>query len=409
MLWKLKGDLGGIMKLTKRLIDSIRYEKNNGKRDVRWDSELMGFGIRVYPSGKKTFVLSYWLHGRKRLMALGRYGVLSVELARKEAIRNLLLISDCKDPLSMRVKDRNAAKMKDLCTQFLERHSKVHKRSWKEDERRINAYVLPAWKTFQLKSITKADVVSLHQKIGKHSIYDANRTISLLGTMFKIAMEWDLIDVNGLNPARGIQKFKEVVRDRWVTPEEMPKLAEAIDSEKNIYARFAIWLYLLTGLRKSELLGAKWDDINWTRKEICIRRTKNGDPHYVPLSEPALAFLKRVPMKENNPFIIAGQKEGSALVNISKPWLRIRKAAGVTDVRIHDLRRTTGSWLAQKGNSLHLIARVLNHRSSNTTKIYARFAEDNVRVALESHGKEILSAANVHQNDTLEVKVIGEG
>ena len=157
--------------------------------------------------------------------------------------------------------------------------------------------------------------------------------------------------------------------------------------------RGAIWLYLLTGLRKNELLSAKWDYVDWHRKELNIPDTKAGRPLHLPLSSEAITLLEGMPRLEGNPYILVGVKEGQHLVNISKPWGRIRTRAGVDDVRLHDLRRTVGSWLAQSGNSLHLIGKVLNHSNTATTEIYARFAQDHVREALEAHGKQIMGIA----------------
>ncbi len=160
-------------------------------------------------------------------------------------------------------------------------------------------------------------------------------------------------------------------------------------------ARFAMWLYLLTGARKSELLKARWEDVDNNRAELRLVDTKAGRTHYIPLSAPALALLEQIPRVDGNPYILPGKREGAALVNIAKPWSRVRKAAGVEDVRLHDLRRTVGSWLAQAGNSLHLIGRVLNHSNQSTTAVYARFGEDHVRAALEQHGARIMGAAGL--------------
>ena len=195
------------------------------------------------------------------------------------------------------------------------------------------------------------------------------------------------------NPAHGIDRFKEYKRDRWVNPEELPRLAQAFESEPNIYVRMALWLYLLTGVRKGELLFAKWTDIDWQRQELRLSETKAGRVHYVPLSAPAMAILRDLPRMESNPYILPGHIHGRPLVNINLPWTRIRKLAGVEDVRLHDLRRTVGSWLAQSGNSLHLIGRVLNHSNQSTTAIYARFGQDHVRQALEDHAARVMGAA----------------
>lgn len=382
------------MQLTKSIIDKISYSKTNNSRQFVWDAEISGFGLRVYPSGKKSFVLSYWMKGRKHLFTIGSYGVLTVDQARREARRLYVDILDGIDPLENKKRNKADKSVRQLGIEFVDKHSKIHKKTWKTDKRRIEEYINPAIGNYAADSITKSDIISLHQKIGQHAIYEANRTISLLGTMFRFGKEWGFLEPMAAIPTQGIKKYKELERDRWVTPEEMPRLAEAIDGESSPFVRAAIWLYLLTGLRKTELLEAKWSNVDWVRKEIKIEGTKNGSNHHVPLSENALAVLRTLPRFENNPYVIAGKIPGAHLVNISKPWNRIKKAAKVEDVRLHDLRRTTGSWLAQKGNSLHLIARVLNHRSSNTTKIYARFGQNHVREALEDYGRDIFSPGN---------------
>ncbi len=125
------------------------------------------------------------------------------------------------------------------------------------------------------------------------------------------------------------------------------------------------------------------------RKELKLIDTKNGKPHYLPLSIAAIDILKQLQHIDGNPYVIVGKNTGCHLVNIDKPWQRIRKKAGLEDVRLHDLRRTVGSWLAQSGNSLHLIGKVLNHSNQSTTAVYARFGQDSARDALEQHGQMI--------------------
>jgi integrase len=255
--------------------------------------------------------------------------------------------------------------------------------------------VLPAWGGLKARAVKRADVAALHARIGKTAPYEANRTIALLSKMFELARRWGFVPEGHPNPARDIDRFKEEKRDRWVTSDELPRLAQAINEEQNESARCALWMYLLTGARKSELLKARWMDIDWTRAELRLPETKAGRVHYIPLSGPALTLLQAMQRDEDNPFIFPGKIQGAALVNISKPWHRVRTAAGVADVRLHDLRRTVGSWLAQAGNSLHLIGRVLNHSNQSTTAVYARFGEDSVHAALEQHGARIMGAAGL--------------
>lgn len=394
------------MKLTKRAIATMTYQGSGKARDVRWDSEVKGLGVRIYPGDQKAYVLSYRIYGRKRLMTLGSCNLVTPDEARHRAKKHLLGAKDGRDPLEAKQKAAKGETIKDLCRTFLEQYSKVHKRSWRDDERRIRQYLLPAWGNLKAVSIKPADAAALHRRIGEAHKYEANRVIELMSKMFALAQRWGFVADGHTNPAKGIEHYREEKRDRWVTPEELPKLAEAIDQEQNPYARAAVWMYLLTGARKSELLKARWDDLNVERRELRLPETKAGRIHYVPLSEPAMTLLANIPRLAGNPYILPGLKSGAHLVNISKPWGRIRKAAGVEDVRLHDLRRTVGSWLAQAGNSLHLIGRVLNHSNPNTTAVYARFGQDHVREALEAHAKRIMGIAG--KGSAAEVVKIGK-
>lgn len=366
------------------------------------------------------------------------------------------------DPLDERQKAACCETIADLCTAYMERHGNA-KKSGQDDQRRIDGYILPPWRNPKAKAIKRADVAALHSKIGKAGKpYEANRVLALLSKMFELARRWGYVPEDHINPARGIDRFKEQKRDRWITPTELPYLAAAINAEPNQTARHALWLYLLTGTRKSELLKARWDDVDTERAELCLADTKAGRTHCIPLSGPAMALLREIPRQPGNPYILPGKGPRGAtesakaaapshLVNISKPWLRVKTAAtlarwrevpevtslidrlteqraatkskhaakdwtpaptlaeireaaalealdlppAIGDVRLHDLRRTVGSWLAQAGNSLHLIGRVLNHSNASTTQGYARFAEDSVRTALEQHGAKILGAAGL--------------
>jgi integrase len=461
------------MKLTKRTIDATAYTGESNARHVLWDDDIPGFGVRLYPSGKKSFILSYRTGGgTKRLMTIGTYGVLTLDQARQAARAELAKVeTEGADPLADREQERRGETMADLCTAYMERHGNA-KKSAAADQRRIDQHVLTAWRTRKAKAITRPDVAALHTKIGKAHPYEANRTLALLSKMFELARRWGFVPDGHPNPARDIDRFKEHKRDRWVSPAELPRLAEAIDQESNQTARFALWLYLLTGARKTELLTARWDHVDWDRAELKLPDTKAGRVHYIPLSGPALALLRAIPRTEGNPFILVGRGPRTAnatekaqrpahLVNIEKPWNRVKTTAtlaawrddpqaaalierlteertrtqhrntpkmfaptptldeirtaaaaecvelppAIDDVRLHDLRRTVGSWLAQAGNSLHLIGRVLNHSNQSTTAIYARFGEDSVRAALEQHGVRIMGAAGITPSaDVTEIK-----
>jgi len=224
--------------------------------------------------------------------------------------------------------------------------------------------------------------------------------------MFEFARKNGYLPDDHRNPARGIDKFPENKRDRWIKPDEIPQLIEAISNHQNVNIRGALLLYLLTGLRKRELLRAKWTDIDLAHGELRIPavNSKNKKYHYVPLSKPAIEILNSLPRQEKNPYLLPGRKKGQHLVNIDIPWRKVRKAADLEDIRLHDLRRTVGSWLATAGHSLHIIGKILNHADSSTTQVYAHLSQDPLKVALEEHGEKNLDIAQIrkeqHDNET---------
>ncbi|MBT3508222.1 MAG: tyrosine-type recombinase/integrase [Nitrospina sp.] len=390
------------MRLTKKKIDGFKYEgkplEKGFSRDVRWDDEISGFGCRVYPSevtgkNRKSFIISYRSNGRKRLLTIGAYGVFTLEQARSKARSHLGKVEDGHDPLEAKKIETQEHTFRELSVAYMERHAKIHKKTWRTDENRLKRYIIPAFGSLRVKAIRRNDVAVLHHKIGKKTPYEANRNIKLLSIIFNCAKEWGYLEETAINPANGIKPFKEEERDRYVTQEELPNLAKAIDREENIYVRACLWLYLLAGVRKSELLQAKWNDVSIDHQELRLPDTKSGKPRYVPLSGQAIIILQSLPRFEDNPYVLPGKKKGCHLVNIDKPWRRIREVAGIKDVRLHDLRRTVGSWLGQSGSSLHLIGKVLGHSDLKTTAIYSRFAQDHVKEALENHGKRLMGIA----------------
>lgn len=383
------------MALTKREIDRLKYDPDGPTTQIQYDGDdresVPGFGVRIFPSGVKSFVVWYRTEsGRKRLHTIGRYGPVTLDQARRMARE---LIGDAiagADPLAERRQRREAETVRDLGRLYIERHAKPHKKTWAEDERRLESYVYPAFGALKVEDVKRADVARMHSKIGATKPYEANRVLALVAVMFNKAVDFGILDEGAPNPAARIQKFREKSRDRWVTPSELPALWQAIEEEANPYARAAFKCYLFTGMRRNELLGLRWKDVDLERKEIRIEDTKAGRSHVVPLSAPAEAVLRDLPRQIGNAYVFAGARPGRPLVNVAKPWKRIRERAGLEDVRLHDLRRTVGSWLATSGASLPLIGKVLNHSNASTTQVYARLAEDAPRAALEEHAARIL-------------------
>jgi len=378
------------VKLTKIAIDKFEYEGDplKNERDVRWDDELAGLGVRVYPSGKKAFVLSYRVNGRKKMMTIGMYGALTLDQARRRARVDLGKIEAGGDPLSEKKQASSAETVEELCKYYIDKTS-VEKRSSYEDQRKVRRYIVPLWGKQKIAAISHQDVIRLHAKIGESSIYEANRTLALISVLWTFAAKVGFIPRTADNPARGVEKFPEIKRGRWVKQEEMPELIKAISNCGDVHMTALFMLYLFTGCRKSELLQARWDFIDFERRELNIPKTKSGEPLHLTLPPEAIALLRSLPREVGNPHIFPGKVPGENRKNVYPIWWKIRKAAGIEDVRIHDLRRTVGSWLKQAGNETYLIQQVLNHKDPRTTARYMHFPNEQLRSPIENHSRRI--------------------
>jgi integrase len=337
-------------------------------------------------------------------MTLGSFGTITLDQARRKARRELGKVGDGRDPLGEREQKAQGETFGELTTKYIEDYAKgprfpehPRKKTWRGDETRLDRNIPATWKGRKVVDIARWDVERLHNQIGALYPYEANRLLSLLGKMFRLAKGWGFIESTAGNPTEGIERFKERKRKRWLKPEELPALAKAIDAEGNIYVRAVLWLYMLTGARKAELLGAKWEDVDWERGQLRLPETKAGEEQAVSLSAPALAILQALPRQEGNPYIIPGGKKGHHLVNLDKPWRQIRTAASLEDVRLHDLRRTVGSWLTQDGVDLNRIKEALRHADIGTTLTYSRLHDDAAKPIMEEHGRRILEAAGKHR------------
>ena len=359
------------------------------------DDALPGFGVRVYESGRKAFVLRYrTTDGQRRLLTLGSYGALTVQAARDLAQRRMGQILEGGDPLAERQDRKQGMTFADFAGVYLNQHAKPHKKSWREDERRLRTHVMPRWKNRRIDSITRGEVATLHANIGTTHKPEANRVLALVSVMFSKAIEWGYLPEAVSNPAARVRQHAERSRDRFVAPKELPRLWDAIEAEPNAYYRAAFKLYLLTGCRRSELLTLRWSDVDLEQGTAYLRETKANRPHTVPLPKLAVQLLAELPRIADNPFVFPGQGPSAHLSDLKKPWRRIRERAAMTDLRLHDLRRTFGSYLALQGAPVRLIQHALNHADIGTTQIYMHLTEEPIRAALEQHADNLVSLAD---------------
>ena len=282
----------------------------------------------------------------------------------------------------------------EFAERYINRHARLHKESWKQDQTRLRKYLLPAFADTPLSEITRGMMSILHHDIGEEFPYQANRVKEQLSAMIELAKVWELLPENHPNPTIGIRDFEEMHRKRWLRKSEVQNLLQALQEESCIYIKALFVLYLLTGARKRELMKIKWKDVDLEEGYIRILKPKNRQTHELPLSSAAHLMLSNLPRINGNEYVFPGKRQGKPYSNIDKVWRRIRVRADLLDVRIHDIRRTVGAWLAQEGNSLFLIGKVLNHQSEDATRIYAHLSDNCVKAALERHGEKIKPMLN---------------
>ena len=248
----------------------------------------------------------------------------------------------------------------------------------------------------------------LHKKIGRENgVVTANIALKLLHVMFNKAInEWRIW--SGENPAHGIKKFPEQSRDRFLQSDELPRFFQAVAEEPNETIRDYVLISLLTGARRTNVLEMRWQDVNFERAEWRIGMTKNGTPQTVTLSPEALDVLRNRKPQEEAVFVFPGIGKQGHLAEPKKGWTRILERAGIADLRIHDLRRTLGSWQAKTGASMVIIGKSLNHKSQSTTAIYARLDLDPVRQSVNTATSAMMAAAGVKQTaEVIPIKQTG--
>lgn len=378
-------------RLTKRYVDSLR---TNGADLVVWDDDLPGFGLRVRASGRRYYVAKYRSKGRQRWMTLGLHGALTPEQARGEARKALGAACEGADPAAERRAAARASNVADLCDRYLEQHAELKKKpaSLRNDRLMVRLHVKPRLGQLSLAAVTRADVTALH-----HALRDkpttANRVLALLSKMFNLAERWGLRP-DGSNPCRHVERYRETRRERFLSKDELASLGEALDeAERTVTEELevvaAVRLLILTGCRMSEILGLRWEWVDFKRECLCLPDSKTG-AKTVPLNSPALAVLNG--LERRGDWVIPGRDPSRPLVNLAKPWGRIRESAGLNDVRLHDLRDSFASVAAGSGHSLLVIGGLLGHRHAATTKRYAHLADDPLRSASEAVGARIAAA-----------------
>jgi integrase len=367
---------------TRRRLDDAKCPEGKD-RGWLYDTEEPGLCLLVTAAGAKSFYLYRKIDGRPERIRLGTYPDLSIDDARDAARIKKGDIAKGINPAQEKRAARGAMTLAELLTHFLDTFAKSHKKRWADDVAMFNRYFgkpesdrtpkdkpasFPAWRNRTVNTITQHDVKVLHTKVGeKHGKYAANRLLALLSAMFNNA---------GLaNPTKGVKKFREQQRERFMDADEFPRFHKALDDEPDQDMADYFRLLLYTMQRRSNVAAMRWADVNFGKREWSLpgQTTKNGDPLTVSLTDEAMGILQRRwnGRRDGAVFVFASFGASGHLTEPKGAWKRILGRANITDFRIHDLRHTGASWMAINNTSLPIIGKALGHKSQQSTARYA--------------------------------------
>jgi integrase len=423
---KTGGAMAQAIKLTKRAADAARPA---AARYELWDADLKGFGLRVEPSGVKTFIVRYRPGGGrmapKRFMSIGRLGTVTPDQARQNAKKLLGAAASGKDPAADKKRQRGVLTVGVLAERFLAEHVEPKRKPSTAALYRhaLRGYLVPVLGRRGANDVARADVARLHHKLrGKPFL--ANRVLAVAGSMFSWAAEHGLC-AEGHNPTTRVERYPEDRRERFLSSDELERLGRALreaettglpwgpDSsnpkakhapkEKNRRvvigreATAAIRLLLFTGGRLREILHLRWEHYDAERGLLLLPDSKTGRKTII-LNAPAVSVLAGLPRK--SPFVIPGEPrdgEGKSAgpkprADLKRPWAAIAKRAKLDGVRLHDLRHTHASFGAGAGLGLPILGKLLGHTQASTTQRYSHLADDPLRRASERIGGTIAAA-----------------
>jgi integrase len=410
--WSMVGS-----RITKRMVDSLKV---TAAEYVAWDGDIPGFGVRVRPSGSKSYIVQYRAGaGRKaptRKLTLGAVGKLTPDEARNLARKAVGSIAHGLDPAGARADDRRGLTVGELAAVFLTDHVQAKRRTGTAVHYRdiLERIVIPALGTTKANRVKRSDLAKLHLK-WKRTPYQANRIVAVVGSMYSFAVNRGLV-ADGLNPARGIEKYPESGRERFLSTDELVRLGAAIrkaettgiawsvdeakPNSKHVpkrkrrtvigpHAAAAIRLLLFTGCRLREVLHLKWDHVDFERGLLFLPESKTGKKTVV-LNAPALAVIKG--LDRVGQYVVAGDDPDEPRADLKRPWAMVTREAGLDGLRIHDLRHSFASFGAGGGLGLPIVGKLLGHANAVTTARYAHLDADPLRVASERIAGTIAAA-----------------
>jgi integrase len=369
------------VKLTKRVVEAAEPAADD---QHLWDAEVKGFGLKVTPAGRKVFVFQYRMGGRganTERYTIGEYrSPYTVEGARGEAVRLLAEVKAGRNPAEAKRAERrsepNRARLfGELAAEFIERHAKPNTRDWRKTEYLLRRDALPFWATRPVREITRQDVIELIDRVADRGArIHANRVLAAVRVLFNWALSRGVIEAS---PAAGVKApGAETARERVLSDDELRAVWRAAEATPHPFGPF-FKLLILTAQRRDEVAGMRWSEIDEARALWTIpgERAKNGRAHEVPLAAPALGILGSIPRVEGSDLVFSTNGR-TPISGFSKAKLRLDHASGVglterDEWRLHDIRRSVTTFLAEMGVAPHVVDKLLNHVSGSIRGVAA--------------------------------------
>ena len=370
--------------LTKRAVDALPI---TDRETVYWDRDLPGFGVRVYPSGSKVYMIHMRSLGKSRRVTIGHHGQWSLEGARREAAKLIAQVKAGETPTRAGANSpsANGPTVAELAERYMTDHVAVRCKPTTQTACRhiLDRFLLPRFGGMRLSEVTPDHVAALHFRLHDKPIM-ANQAVSLLSRLFYTAAKSGEAPAGG-NPCRFIEKYPTRGRERFLSEQEFDRLGRVLAELEtrgtvSTSAAAALRMLMLTGCRRNEIVTLRWEHVDLEHDELRLRDAKTG-ARAVPLSPAAIRVLTALPRRPDNPWMFPGRVRGTRLRTLNASWMVVRKEAGLEDVRLHDLRHSFASRALALGESLPMIAKLLGHTQIQTTARYAHLARNSVEVA----------------------------
>ncbi len=349
----------------------IRDAKPGPKTIIMRDREVVGLAARIAPGGTKAYVIDYRANGRRRLATLARCSEISLKEARTRAARELAGIRmDGADPVRDRRAALDAPTVNDGLDRFFREYAPRRIDQGRLSDRTVYDYraqakrtVRPGLGSLKIADVTRADV---ERAVAKRAPVQRNRTLAFISRVFTVFEQWEYRPQH-TNPARLVERTREQPRDRVLAPSEVEAIARALDACDDPFASGALRFLMLTGWRNGEALAMRWEDVDFETGEIALASTKTGCAVRT-VDKIALQAIADLPRFNRVPGVFAGL----TYATLRRRWQDIAEAAGVPDVRLHDIRRTVATSAAAAGMSAFLLRDLMGHKTLAMANRYVR-------------------------------------